>query len=354
MMLLVWPPVFALSGVIEKDAIGGHLALLAFVLALPQRERPLAAGAWVAAFACGTLAMLLRYQFGLILPVITLLLWWEDRRYPQGAMTRTIASTVGTGATFAVVMVAVYALFTHTGDSDMRLSLRKMMIYDIAGVVMENPAATLPWFSQAGVNTAQLKAEMRRDYSPIRVDTMWQVDGAGDLVSVQHGVFARLRSISDHLVWRQWLSTSFGNADALLDHRIKTFARVLGFGDIYDCRPIRSGISWIPDGPAAYVHAKAYRAPISASILESRYFPVGIFFRAWMYVLACVLLLGMRRIGLPREAMLLSGFGLAYEASFFVLPQACEVRYSYPVMLAAIFAAAILAFTAGRDRYLSE
>jgi hypothetical protein len=339
--VLVWPPLFAMQGVTVKDVFGGHLALLAFVLILPPA--PHRRWVWGAAFACATLATLLRYQFGLMLPVLAAMGWWELRRFPEMPWRSIVAAAAGVVGTLAVVSLGVALLFTKSGEGDVNLSLRKMMVFDIAGVVAADHAAALPVLREAGVDVPALKARMLAAYSPVRVDTLWEVRGVTPEDPMHSGVFATLAGVSNDTLLRQWLFSARHNTGAFVQHHAAAFARVLGFGPIYACRPIRAGISWLPKKQAAAVHAGSYRAPLSAKIMTSRLFPVGVLFRAWLYVLiglGVIAACAWKRTA--PEAALLAGFGLAYELSFLVLSQACEVRYSYPLFLAALFAAALL------------
>lgn len=346
-VLLFYPPLFAYSAVTVKDSFGAHLALLAFVIALPSRGKRLGLASWFAAFACAVLATLVRYQLGIIQIALAALLWWDARGDQRTAMRKLGAGMAGTIVTYGISALAVFFLFAHGGSGDVRLSFRKMMVFDIAGVVANHPSAELPVFARAGVDIPELRNLIRAEYHPVRVDTLWEENGVGDSLWDQRGVFGRLASVSNREVFQQWLSSARSDFGALMQHRADAFGRVLGFSSwLYECRPIRYGISPLPPGPAAFVHAKNYSEPISTTVLQSRFFPVGFFFRSWLYVLISLVIVAAGFWGAPREAVLLSGFALAYEASFFFLPQACEVRYSYPTMLATIFALAILAFTA--------
>lgn len=344
--LLFYPPMFAYSGLTVKDAFGAHLAVLAFVFAMPARGKRLGLASWSAAFACAMLATLVRYQLGLIQIALVALLWWDTRGDRRTAMRKLGAGMAGAITTYVISALAVFALFTHSGSGDVQLSFRKMMIFDIAGVVVNNPSAGLPVFARAGVDIAELKGMIRAQYSPVRVDTLWQQNGVGNSLSARLGTFGRLAQVSNHSVFRQWLFSVRHDFGALMHHRADAFGRVLGFSAwLYECRPIRYGISALPPGPAAFVRAQSYTEPISTTVLQSRLFPVGFFFRSWLYALISLTVVVAGFWGAPREAVLLSSFALVYEASFFFLPQACEVRYSYPEMLATIFALAILAFT---------
>lgn len=347
LVLLFYPPMFAYSALTVKDAFGAHLALLAFVIALPSPGKRLGLASWFAAFACAVLATLVRYQLGLVQIALVALLWWDARGDQRTAMRKLSAGMAGTIVTYGISALAIFFLFAHSGSGDVRLSFRKMMVFDIAGVVANNPSAELPVFARAGVDIAELKNLIQVEYHPVRVDTLWEENGVGDSLWEQRGVFGRLGPVSNREVLQQWLFSARNNFGALMKHRVDAFGRVLGFSSwLYECRPIRYGISPLPPGPAASVHSKSYAEPVSTAVLQSRFFPVGMFFRSWLYALISLAIVVAGFWGAPREAVLLSGFALVYETSFFFLPQACEVRYSYPEMLATIFALAILAFTA--------
>jgi hypothetical protein len=343
--LLLWPPILAFSGVTVKDVFGGHLALLAFVLALPGPEPTSRPIDWAFAASAATLATLFRYQLGLILPVLAVLWWWQARDAPALAKDTALAAGSAILGTIAVAMLGIALLFTRTGADDVSLSLRKVMVYDIAGTIAADHAAPLPILASSGLDVSAFRAQVLRSYSPLRVDTLWEVNGRAAPDAMHSGVFATLQNISNRELFRQWLFSARNDSGAFVRHHAITFAHVLGFGSIDACRPLRPGISSLPAPAAAAVHADRYHAAISAGLMRSRLFPVGSLFRSWLYVLAClaIAIAGLSRRQIPKEAALLGGFGLAYACSFFVLTQACEVRYSYPVMLAAVFAAAMLA-----------
>jgi hypothetical protein len=324
-VLLAWPPLLATAGVTVKDVFGAHLVLLAFALASGNNS-----ARWFAAFAVGTLAFLFRYQFGLILPLLAIL-WW-----PQRSLRTGFAAVTGILLVFVGVNTAVPMLFVKTGPGDVMLSLRKMAIFDVAGTVAHDPSVPLTVFDRAQIDTARLKREMGEQYSPVRVDTLWQTKGSGT-ITPSSGVFGRLYAVPDSVILQQWAAAAEARPGAFLAHRFAAFARVIGLGDIWQCRPLTPGISTLPPQAVAAVKAKAFAAPFSATVMTLKLFPVSLTFRAVFYlaVLLAVLVFG------PYQARLLAGFALAYEASFFLLPQACEVRYAYPAILAAIVAGAM-------------
>jgi hypothetical protein len=324
-VLLIWPPLLASAGVTVKDVFGAHLVLLAFALARGNNS-----ARWFAAFAVGTLAFLFRYQFGLILPLLAIL-WWPTRNFRTG-----FAATTGILLVFTMVNVAVPMLFVKTGPGDVLLSLRKMAIFDIAGTVAHDPSTPLTVFAREHLDTARLAREMREQYRPVRVDTLWQTKDSGTITPTS-GVFGRLYYVPDRVVLEQWRGVASARPGAFLQHRMAAFAQVIGLGDIWQCRPLTPGISTLPRPAVAAVGAQAFAPALSAKIMTNHIFPVSLTFRAVLYLGLLVLVL----IAGGRDARLLAGFALAYEFSFFLLPQACEVRYAYPVMLAAIVAGAM-------------
>jgi hypothetical protein len=324
-MLLTWPPLLATAGVTVKDVFGAHLALLAFALAAGNNP-----ARWFAAFAAGTLAFLFRYQFGLILPVLAIV--WRR----QADRRTALAGAAGIVLVVAAVSAIMPMLFVKTGPGDIIMSLRKMAIFDIAGTVAHDPSVPLTVFAHARLDTARLKREMGEQYSPVRVDTLWQTNEGGTITATS-GVFGRLYAVSDRIVLQQWGAAALARPSAFLQHRFAAFARVIGLGDIWQCRPLTAGISWLPRQAARAVDAKAFVAPLSATIMTNPLFPVSVTFRAVLYLAALMLVL----IFGSRDARLLAAFAFAYEISFFLLPQACEVRYAYPVMLVAMVAGAM-------------
>ncbi len=339
-VLLLWPPLLAMSGVTVKDVFGVHLCLLAFALALPRAERrPVL---WLPVFALGTLAALFRYQLALILPLLAIELWRDRLR--GAAMTSVAMALLGIAATVGTVSIAVSLVFIAQGTGDVQQSLRKIMVYDIAGVVVHRPSLPLRDFAAAGVDVRALKTKIQQSYSPVRVDTLWQENGEGSALLAPRGAFGLLTRVPDRVVRQQWEHAAGADPAGLLQHRVAAFAHVLGFGDLYACRPIRAGISWLPPSQATAVHAASYPPAPSAAIMQSRWFPAGLLFRSWLYALIGAAVVIGAWFGAPREAVLLAIFALTYETSFFFLPQACEVRYSYPEMLTALVAMTLWAW----------
>ncbi|GAA0552795.1 hypothetical protein FHS83_001533 [Rhizomicrobium palustre] len=319
--LVIFPPFLATSGVTVKDVFGAHLALFAFALALHAKTRTL----WVAAFAAACLAFLMRYQLGLMLAVLGFFLW----RQKVDRASHIVAAICGVALVFVGVRLGVMTLFVQSGPSDIEQSLRKVAVFDIAGISVRRPEADL---SALAPKDAGLKAMIARDYSPVRVDTLWQGQKGGGTITAQSGVFGLLWQVPDHTIFATWKLLLLQYPGGFLAHRNQAFARVLGFGDLYQCRPITAGISWLPKVEAAAVGAKAFANPPVTAVLTSRIFPAGLFLRAFLYVMV---LAGIALWRPSPEITALCLFALAYEASFYLLPQACEVRYSYPVMLSA-------------------
>jgi|GEM_PF-6325784 len=341
--MLASPLVFAMSGKIGKDIIGGHLAILAFVVAARADGPPRSNWEWAIAWACATLAAMIRYQLGVIFLALGVLLLLERRQFPGLLRNRVWASFGSVVLTFAVVTVGIAAIFISRGPNDVDQSFRKIFLFDIAGAQAYDHEARLPVFSQAGVDQADIKAAMIKLYDPARVDTLW----------VSGGVFDKLQNLSDAAIFRQWRYTLLHEPKAFFFHRMAAFRKVLGFGDIYTCWPVYAGISKIPTDRVKDLNAQSYGRAISADIVKARYFPAGTFlFRAWTYSLVCLVLLTLPLFWkeAPPEAAALGAVGVLYELSFFVLPQACDVRYSYLTMLSAMLSGAIAIFSVTRQR----
>ena len=337
--LLLCPPVFAIAPQLGKDPLGAHLAVLAAVAVLPIGVLPRHRGIAPLGFAVSALAALVRYQFAIVTATLLLALLRRPRRPAAIA-----AAVVSVAATVLLVHLAIAATFAPPATGDVAKSLRKILVFDIAGALALDATATTPVFSNYGVDSAVLRQRAEQLYTPDAADPLWQPGGVFDL----------LEALPDAAIRAQWRATLAQAPLALLHHRALAFARVIGIGDVYGCHPITAGISARPPERVAALAADTFAPAWSTAVLTHRWFPAGtVLFRGWAYGAASVLVLFGWALGrLPFAAAMLAGGGLLYELSFAALPQACEVRYSYYLMLTALFAVALSIFHAMSARRL--
>ena len=338
-LLLVWPPLFAISGQLQKDMLGGHIAVLALIAAvLPPKKIGFVLN-FAAASCLITVCMLLRYQYAVIFFGLFASVWWHRHHRDMSLMVAG-ACLAATAVTTILAMLAVSATFVRSGEGDVGQSVRKILIFDIAGVIANDPVIPVSVLTGVGVEDAELKRRVLRLYTPDRVDTLWE----------PNGVFALLDGVSDSALREQWTSAVVGAPAAFLAHRVKAFLRVAGVGNVYACWPIYTGISRVQENLTRELDLASYPVAASYWLLRHRYFPAGTFlFRPGLYgiVSLFVVLSFLLHRQVPFAAAVLTANGILYELTFFVLPQACDVRYSHFLILATLCAAAMVAFEGG-------
>lgn len=345
--IVLFPPLMAMEGLLIKDILSAHLCVLAFVVLMaPPRDGDSILSRSLAAYVMIAVATMLRYQFIVLLLPLSFLLLVRSRSIDRKRFVRVILISVcGFLMTVAAInfeisrtfkMMSTPALDRNIGANDFERSVRKILIYDIAGVVVYHPSSDLKVLADAGVDTSDLRSRIGHLYSAYHVDTMW----------VPGGVFSQLRSMPMKTLERQWLLSLRTSPVAFAKHHVMTFARVLGIGNIYECFPVVSGIYQIPRDKALDLHAESFKAPLSTQVLRSRYLPVVPTFPPTLYLGLGIGLIGFFGIGraVPLDAAVLCSAGILYELTFFALPQSCDVRYSYFMILSAIFGAAMTIF----------
>ena len=338
--LLAWPVVFAMVGLMVKDVLAAHVMLLACLIALRTTRR----AACALAFAAAGVAIALRYQFAVILlPLAVWTAWLRAERTGRlvagfGALLATLV-IIQLGVAAGLTTVQMAATPRSIGTTDTERSLRKVMIYDIAGIVSGAPETPLDLFAEVGVDLADLRRRIAARYTPDHVDPLWLPDGP----------FAPLAVVPTRTVREQLLAAAMSSPGALLRHHLATFTRVLGTGDIWQCFPIVRGLYRLPADFAADLEVASYRPALSTGILGAATYPVEPLFRAIVYVIASLafVTLHLARRAVPAVAGLALA-GLLYEVTFILLPQACDVRYSYFLVVTTLFAGGTALFAPSR------
>ena len=333
--LFLQPYLFANLARINKDVLGGSAVLLAFAMVLP-RPSPARLGwqFWVAG-ALVAFGLFIRYQFISALPF---LLWiiYRTRGLPAAAR--------GTGG-FALGCVAVLAAiqFGGKGPSDVDASLRKIMMYDLAGIVIRAPAERLPDLPATTAERDTMLQTMRALYTTAKVDPFFDVPV--ELAPIGR---APLPVLSQ--VWRRVVVDHGG---PFLAHRFATFGRVVGLGDMRDCAVV-SRQPTAPDPPelAVVLNTAALPQPYSQGVFYWRAFPIASpLFRPITYVLIAVVAGAATVAWQPSNPVTVwvrwsIAAGLAYLSTFLALPQACDGRYSFLPIALILLATTVLALAA--------
>jgi hypothetical protein len=340
-LVLIYPPLLATNALLVKDVLSSHLALLACALVIRAPTTGWRAILlWSSAFALTALATLIRYQFGLIALVLFVWLFWQHRRISKPIGAIAISCVAGFFVMAALVQIASSSTFkidhninvgmevreNNIGNNDLERSIRKIYVYDIAGVIVGNREASLPIFSTNHLDVKQLKDTAIRLYNPDKVDHLWE----------SGGLFAELRNTPTSVIEEQWWKSISISPKAFVEHRLKTFGALLGFAGVYSCFPATTGIHHTPPDLANALHAQDYKPAFDTAILSSRYFPIRPLFPPVIYFVLSVAILARSLMTQRYDGVLLCSAGVLYELTFLLLPQSCDIRYSYFMILTSI------------------
>ena len=320
-----FPFLTAYQAVVIKDVMAGNAALLGYclLLHLPSRRPKLLIAAAFVAFG---LAGLFRYQLWLVaLPALAGITAF----CPWRAAVARIA--VASGMLLATILAGTTAMqatlvFERTAPG---IVLEQAMLYDIAAVLVHEPAASLDVFAQAGVDTATFTQRSRVLYSTQMLDFLTR-SGRDGTPSVE----GLLTGIGIEVVQRQWKAFLLRYPLDFARHRLQTFARLMGVGDIYECSPLVTvGFTRSPAELWHALHPADLQEAWSTALLRWRYFPLGTpIFRPVSYLLVSFMLAGFIIASRSATAVLplcMLGGAWLYWLSYVPMPVACDIRYSY-------------------------
>ena len=331
-LLFFYPVVGLYNGILWKDVLFANLALLGFLL-LPalstqRRWRRLVLSGALFGVACQV------RQQGLTAAVAAALAVPLIAPQRGGWRTRFGELACWGGGWVAASLLAIAAV-TVTAVRQESVStigpLYQIAVFDLAGITAHTSGLGHPLLERAGVDRAALHRKFSR-YDPSREDTLAEDAGTRDPL---YGV--DLPTLS-----RAWWSAVRQHPEAYLLHRLDAFAWLLGLHAVTECLPIYSGIS---AQPAKMVHELGLRSGVSrrAKALAAVEWRLLFLYHPIAYALVSVSLIGcfLRRNRARHAAMFwLQISGVAYLAQYLVISIACDFRYAYFTVLAAVFGVA--------------
>jgi hypothetical protein len=330
-----FPFLTAYQAVVIKDVMAGNAAILGYclLLHLPSRRPKLLIAAAFVAFG---LAGLFRYQLWLVaLPAmagIAVLSPWREAlaRIAIGFGMLCLTVLAGNAAMQATLV------FERTAPG---IVLEQAMLYDIAAVLVHEPAASLDVFAQAGVDTDTFTRRSRILYSTQMLDFLTR-SGRDGTPSVE----GLLTGVGIEVVQRQWQAFLLRYPLDFARHRVQTFARLMGVGDIYDCSPLVTvGFTRSPAELWQALHPIGLQEAMSTALLRWRYFPLGTpIFRPVSYLLVSFVLAATIIASRSASAIIplcMLGGAWLYWLSYVPMPVACDIRYSYFSCAAVLFVA---------------
>lgn len=331
--LLLWfPPVAAVMGVIWKDAqMAAFLVLGAALLMSPRRA------VRVAGLALCFLATAMRYNaLAITLPLVLLLFAWS----PAYRWWQRYAIAI---AAWALVTLAASVV----NDRLTAPSLRRHLWHD--GLALLDLVGTLRYADDlpdaevrealAGTPlrvTTDLQAAARASYAPETVDeARVSTFGTGSYVPAlwvtTYNVFAP-PTTAEHraAIARAWRRLVLGNPAAYLAYRARVFRERVHLGD--DDIPSGAYV-WFADvldleGSTRRLGHNATTSRLQLQLRDAMlWLGTTWLFRPWIYLALSLVLVALCRR--HRDVLALALSGLANEAALFVLAPTIDYRYSF-------------------------
>ena len=331
--LYLFPICLLYLGTIWKDVLFAHCTLLALLL-LPT-NKPVRWPTLVAAAICMALGVSIRQQGALlILPFVGYLLLQPEA---QAASWRLRLKRVSAWLMVCLLCVGAIKLAVHwTGDTSKSVSvegpLRQLAMFDLGGIALRVPALEFPSIDSVAPSlplphrpTREHMAKQLALYTPERQDYMTEPDLSTNIWIPSANLYA------------DWRAAAASHPLAYLQHRTDFLGWLFGFHEPAKCTPFALG--W-PGQDQLNARQAALNDLGRATVA---------LFRPCIYLLTsvAVLLLLIRwnwRVHAQMIALQVSG--LVYAASYAVVGFACDVRYTYYSIVAALFGVAYIAIKA--------
>ena len=327
--LLFTPLLLVHPGIVWKDVWFAHSAALAFGLIMWR-----AGGApwWVEGPALLLLAVaLLSRQTGIIVCTAAVAGLSLVAPLPLGVQRQRWSRPLGFGLRMALMVGLAMGLNTLAKDSmkvvrgdSVGTGFQLVAIFDIAGILQQQPKAQLSFLRDRGFDTAGWEAAARQTFSAERNDTLVQPPITGPT------------TLGANLLLGQWARLVVQYPGSYVAHRLETFAWFGGLRDQARCVPIHVGIDPPELAERAGIRkiSPRWSAPLyswSRDFLNTPYFaPL-----AWSAVSLLVLLFYAWQRQWAEPVAWMQVAGLLYSSSYLVAGISCDFRYSYFSVLAA-------------------
>lgn len=353
LFLFLFPVLLIYMGIVWKDVVFAHGALLAVLLlpgaALDRQWRPLACSAAIMAVAVAVRQQAVTVALIAVLYLLTANGIPGLKCKPRWLMT--CLWIVIFGACTAGIRFSVQASGDTSGVVSYEGPIRQLAIFDLGGILTRVPSLEFPAI-EAGAMAVPEAHRPNRDrvvallgrYSPDRQDYMLEPD----------------LSTAMWVVPQDWLADWRAGIQqyplAYIEHRIEAMSWILGIHGPEKCLPFAVGISAEPEQMLATLGANP-----GVSIRAQRLWDIGtaslFLFHPWAYLCLSVATLTYLVVNGPREhgrIITLQICGLLYAASYLVIGFACDFRYTYFTTIAALFGLAYVLGVAFRPRESGE
>lgn len=334
MLFLISPITLIYNGIIWKDVIFANLAVFAFAMLISVEKAP---RNWKIAIIIILLSMasLVRQQ-GIIVALIACLALPFVNITERG---RSLVARTGTGILFfcGVIVLSKVLFWGATWGASMaketscQTPILLLLMYDIAGMVKNDPSLNLSVLARAGVNVPLLKQLMLSQYTPERIDTLNLFQAIPEIA--RNNLYAN--------VVAQWLHLVRSHPEPYILHRVNVFAWLLGLHDHTKCAPVIVGITADAPDLLKTLHLHQTSSPFSDRLWRyAAFFFKTPVFSGMSYLTGAIASMGwITRIGIRSHvaAISLGSAALLFALTYLFIGIACDLRYLYFMLVASMF-----------------
>jgi len=346
LLLFFYPVVVLYNGILWKDVLFANLALLGFLL-LPLRTG-IAQRRWlVLSGALFGLGCLVRQQ-GILVAVIGALAILTMPLQNRRTLGRARSLTYWGGAAVAAALLLSTAV-SATAMREQSLArigpLFQIVVYDLAGMNAYGKGIGFQLLYQAGVDQIALQRKFA-NYQADRVES----------IAEDYGPRGPFYGIPLRIIFRQWGSAVRAHPALYLRHRFEVFKWLIGVRDTSRCLPIYAGVSAEPGVLVRALGLKpglTWRARL-LTVIEWHFLFLYEPIEYAIIALALVAYLAWRRASHSATIIWLQIAGLAYLSSYFFIGIACDFRYTYFLVVAAVVGVADTLLDSGVGRPVRE
>jgi len=342
LVFLASPVTLIYSGILWKDVLFAHLELLAFALLMSSERR---ARWWKTALIVVVLAVAAQVRpQGLIIALVACIAlafvaWPRLDRHFTARAASGLALFAGTMMLSLILSALPAAGREGAAGIAQGNAVPLLLLYDLAGIIHHRPELDLTILAAGGADGPLLKQLMLTQYTPQRFDSL----DIYRALPPSNQLYAPLL--------KQWLHAVATNPGAYLTHRLDVFSWQLGLHDPAQCLPVYVGIDDSDPALLNVLHLREGPSPYSGILWNyaATMFRTPVF-RGVAYVAVLVVsLLLLARAGFARHlaATSLAIAALLFALSYLAVGIACDFRYLYFTLVAAMACAIYATASAG-------
>lgn len=332
------PMVLIYNGTVWKDVFCANLLLLSFVTIWFFKDTHRLLGVTIG-LGLAVIASMVRQQGALVAIVIMLYTAWAVRK--PGITTRIMFFRSILVYSFSMILLfsAIHSVVKFRQEEVvqgiMATGLMSAAAFDVAGMIVNSDSSKAVLSLYISNSTEALKLA-RQFYTPARIDTL-----SPFLASISH--------LSEKELLDLWFDLALHQPSSLFKHKANAALALFSRNESVHCLPVHIGVvgnalDFLQQAGYPYHFPQGF-LPNQSDFLEilflySESMPYIFTGWFWLALLALFFFLGFRRKICFIHALAIGG--LVYVGSFVVVGLACDFRYQYFGVVAAMSGALIL------------